>query len=51
MKELVEKLEMIFTIDGRGRPEKCKMFLELLQDVDINIIKVELKRMAERKFI
>lgn len=31
--QLTKELEKIFTIDGRGRPAKCKLFLELYENL------------------
>jgi hypothetical protein len=47
---LVKELERIFTIDGKGRPAKCKMFLRLLEDYEDIEIFSAIRDMSERKF-
>lgn len=46
---LVKELENVFTIDGRGRPRKCKLFLELLKQYGAEEVMIEINRMSERK--
>lgn len=48
---LVVKLEGIFTIDGKGRPEKCKQLLELLRTTPHNELWAEIENMSKRKFV
>ena len=44
-------LEKILTIDGRGRPAKAKLLIELIQAIGIDNALVEIKKISERKFI
>ena len=44
-------LEKILTIDGRGRPEKAKLLIELIATIGIDKVLVEVKKISERKFI
>ena len=48
---LVKDLENVFTIDGRGRPRKCKLFLELLKQYGAEEVVKEIAIMGERKFV
>lgn len=45
---LVKNLENVFTIDGRGRPKKCQLLLELLKTFPISEVMKEIQRMSER---
>lgn len=49
-KELIKKLENILTIDGRGRPAKARMLLEILETVDMEEVRKNLKEIGERRF-
>lgn len=49
--ELTKNLELIFTIDGYGRPKKCQKFLELVKKDGIVEIMKEIEKMAQRKFV
>lgn len=48
--KLTAELENIVTIDGRGRPKKAKLLLELIQEFGIEAVTEELKKFSERKF-
>jgi hypothetical protein len=48
--ELTKKLESVITIDGRGRPKKAQLLLELLEEFGIELVVEELKRFGERRF-
>ena len=47
---LALELENVVTIDGRGRPKKAKLLLELIQQFGIEEVKKELEIIAARKF-
>ena len=49
-KFLTKELENIFTIDGRGRPTKARLFLELMDCHGKEMIFSILKEFGERKF-
>jgi hypothetical protein len=42
-------LEFVFTIDGRGRPKKAKLFLEFVEKYGIDRVLEEVKKISERK--
>jgi hypothetical protein len=48
--KLVKELENVLTIDGRGRPKKAVLLLELIQEFGIDKVLEEVKRFGERKF-
>jgi thioredoxin reductase len=48
--KLTAELENVVTIDGRGRPKKAKLFLELVEEFGIEAVMEELKKFSERKF-
>jgi hypothetical protein len=48
---LTQSLERIFTIDGRGRPAKAKLMLELMTKFDMGDLVAEIQRISERKSI
>jgi hypothetical protein len=50
---LTQALERIFTIDGRGRPAKAKLMLELMEsyESDPSVLRSAIKEVGERKFI
>lgn len=47
---LVKELENVITIDGRGRPKKAVLFLELVEKYGIETVLEEIRKLAERKF-
>ena len=48
-KLIVKELEQIFTIDGRGRPEKAKTFLRLIENYGSGQVTAAIKEISERK--
>lgn len=48
--KLTMELENVVTIDGRGRPKKAKLLLELIQEFGIEEVKKELEIISKRKF-
>ena len=48
-KIIVESLEKIFTIDGRGRPAKAKLFLSLIDNYGKEFVLSTIKEISERK--
>src|SRR5690606_35471758 len=48
--KLTKELENVVTIDGRGRPKKALLFLELIQEFGIEAVMEELKKFSKRKF-
>lgn len=46
---LTKRLETIFTIDGFGRPIKCKLFLKLMSESNLQELINEIKNISERK--
>lgn len=42
----VRDMESVFTIDGRGRPRKCKLFLELIEKHGLDAVLAEIKNIA-----
>ena len=48
--QLVKELEHVFTIDGRGTPKKCKLFLELLKQYGAEEMIKEISIMSNRKW-
>jgi len=48
--KLTKELENVVTIDGRGRPKKALLLLELIQEFGIEAVMEELKKFSERKF-
>jgi hypothetical protein len=49
-KELTQKLESIISIDGKGRPARARMLLEILATVPAEELKAALEEIAARKF-
>ncbi len=50
-KNLIQDLENVLTIDGRGRPDKARLFLKLVEKFGIENVLAEIKKVGERKFI
>ncbi len=50
-KDLVSKLEIVLTIDGRGRPAKAKLLVELIKEFGSEFILNELEIISKRVFI
>lgn len=48
--KLMKELENVLTIDGRGRPKKAMLLLELIQEFGIDKVLEEVKQFGERKF-
>lgn len=48
--KLTKELENVLTIDGRGRPKKAVLLLELIQEFGIEAVMGEVKKFTERKF-
>ena len=48
--KLTAELEKVLTIDGRGRPKKAQLLLELLEEFGIEAVCEELRKFGERKF-
>ncbi len=48
-KLIVKTLEGVFTIDGRGRPEKARLFLKLINDYGMAQVTACIKEISERK--
>lgn len=48
--KLTKELENVLTIDGRGRPKKAVLLLELIQEFGIDKVLEEVKLFGERKF-
>ena len=48
--ELTRALENVLTIDGRGRPAKARLLLQLVEEVGLEQVKAALKEIGERKF-
>jgi len=46
--QLVKDLEGVFTIDGRGRPRKCQLFLELVSINGMDAVLSEMEKIAKR---
>ena len=51
MKDLNKKLEEVFTIDGKGRPDKAKLLLDLIEVYGLTYVLREIQTIGERKFI
>ena len=49
-KTIITLLESILTIDGKGRPAKARLLLELLKEGNMLIILDALKEIGERKW-
>jgi len=49
--KLTKSLENTLTIDGRGRPKKAQLLLELIKEFGIDKVMEEIKVISERKFI
>ena len=49
IKLIVKELESIFTIDGRGRPEKASTFLRLIDNYGSGQVIAAIKKISERK--
>lgn len=50
MDHLIKELEKVLTIDGRGRPKKAQLLLELIEKFGMENVVKELKHLGERKF-
>ncbi len=50
-KDLTDKFEKVLTIDGRGRVEKARLLLGLLQENTEDDVYEILEEIAARKFI
>ena len=49
-KEWAEKeLEKVFTVDGRGRPAKAKLFLELVANYGSKFVLDAVEKIGQRK--
>lgn len=48
--DVTKELEKILTIDGRGRPEKAKMLIKLLENVTLTNIFEKLHEISKRKY-
>ena len=48
--DLIKALENVLTIDGRGRPKKALLLLELLEKYGVEEITAKLKEFGERRF-
>lgn len=48
--KLTTELENVITIDGRGRPKKAVLFLELVKEFGIEEVMKEIEKFSERKF-
>jgi hypothetical protein len=46
---MVEELEKVLTIDGRGRPKKAVLLLELITKHGLEAVLAEIKKLGERK--
>jgi hypothetical protein len=47
--DLTKELERVLTIDGRGRPKKAQLLLELIEQFGVENVLAEVKRFGERK--
>lgn len=47
--KLTQELENVITIDGRGRPKKAQLLLQLIDEFGIELVLAELKKFGERK--
>lgn len=47
---LTKELENVLTIDGRGRPKKAVLLLELIEQYGLETVLAEVKKFTERKF-
>lgn len=48
--ELVKELENVLTIDGRGRPAKAKLLLQLVKEHGLETVLKEIEKIGERKW-
>jgi hypothetical protein len=48
--KLTRELENVITIDGRGRPKKAVLLLELVKEFGVDKVLEEVQRFGERKF-
>lgn len=46
---MVTELEKVLTIDGRGRPKKAVLLLELIAKYGVEAVLAEIKKISERK--
>jgi hypothetical protein len=46
---MTTELEKVLTIDGRGRPKKAILLLELITKHGIEAVLAEIKKLGERK--
>lgn len=46
---MVEELEKVLTIDGRGRPKKAVLLLELIAKYGVEAVLAEIKKIGEIK--
>lgn len=49
--EITKQLESVLTIDGRGRPKKAQLLLELLKTHGHFVVIQRLEEISKRKFI
>jgi len=49
MNNLIDNLEKVLTIDGRGRPKKAKLLLELITEFGIDKVIEAITQLGERK--
>ena len=47
--ELIKKMESVLTIDGRGRPKKAQLLLDLITVYGIEEVMKVIKEFGERK--
>lgn len=47
--ELIKELENVLTIDGRGRPKKAKLLLEILAKYGLDETLLAVQEISERK--
>ena len=48
--ELTNQLMNVFTIDGRGRPKKAQLFLELIKEYGPKEVIQKVEEIAQRKW-
>jgi hypothetical protein len=48
--DLLIQLERILTIDGKGRPAKAKLLLDLIEKTDKEVLVAAITQVSERKF-
>lgn len=49
MDKLVKQLENVITIDGRGRPKKAQLLLELIKEFGIDNVLIQIELIGRRK--